>query len=275
MSTKRVCVVMAVMFALTGVVFAGNNVWLPSENDYPTGAEWSGSDSYWHMQRVPTDSDKAVFMNSGQAECIVASDVSVGQLSMGDGGPGGVVRVVDGASLTTVSDWSAVGMSGPDGNLIVEDGGSASFGGHLWVGHTPDATNNTVTINGGTVDVGGMFGIGWDGGSGKVEVNSGLLHLSQWSQDHPSIADGSVLDIEEGTVRIDYWQLDDPETRDLDFGTMEWMVDQGRITAYDGAGTVNIDWDAENNQTVLTAVPEPATMSILALGGLFLRRRRS
>ena len=51
------------------------------------------------------------------------------------------------------------------------------------------------------------------------------------------------------------------------------FIASGLITGYDGAGTASAVFDGVN--TTVSAIPEPATMVLLGLGGLLsLRRRR-
>jgi len=55
------------------------------------------------------------------------------------------------------------------------------------------------------------------------------------------------------------------------------FINDGWITAYDGAGTLIYGYDPSSDKTTVTAVPEPATICLLALGGLggLIRRRRA
>jgi len=54
-----------------------------------------------------------------------------------------------------------------------------SFGYQLWIGLDP-GSDGTLIMNGGTVSVAGMFGLGWQGGKGTAQINGGTLNLSQW-----------------------------------------------------------------------------------------------
>jgi hypothetical protein len=54
------------------------------------------------------------------------------------------------------------------------------------------------------------------------------------------------------------------------------LIARGVLEGYGAAGNVNIDILSDPGFTVITAVPEPATPGLMALGGLagiFLRRR--
>jgi hypothetical protein len=125
--------------------------------------------------------------------------------------------VQDGGSLSGDGNpvWSAVGYNN-FAHLIVEEGGTVNFSEHMWVAFAPDTgffigEEPIVDVNGGTITVGGMFGIGWeidpDGvrerGIGFVNVNDGgLLALSNIHADGSrSIAPNSLLTIN-GTGRV-------------------------------------------------------------------------
>src|SRR6478609_65513 len=127
--------------------------------------------------------------------------------------------------------------------MIVETGGLASFGNHLWIGFDP-GSDGTLVMNGGTVSVAGMVGLGWNGGKGTVKVNGGTLTLSQWSPSNPgSILGASVLDIGAGTVVINGNQV----------SSINNFVSGGKITGYGGTGTVSNFFNGTT--TTLTAIP--------------------
>src|SRR6266446_3111894 len=175
-------------------------VWNPAANSSGHGL-WSES-ANWTGGQVANSTNKVVFNVSGARACVVNTAVSAGQVVVGDNGEGGLLIVTNSGSLAASStDWSAIGYNN-SALMIVESGGSGSFGNHLWVGFDP-GSDGTLIMNGGTVSVAGMFGLGWNGGKGTMHVNGGTLNLFQWSSSSPgSIAGASVLDIGAGTVVI-------------------------------------------------------------------------
>src|SRR3954471_17816071 len=138
-------------------------VWNPAANPSGNGL-WSES-ANWTSGKVANNTNKVVLNVSAARACVVTSAVSAGQVAGGDNGPGGILIVTNGGSLAaSATDWSAIGYNNTM-LMLVENGGSASFGNHLWVGFDP-GSDGTLTMNGGTVSVAGMFGLGWNGGKG-------------------------------------------------------------------------------------------------------------
>jgi hypothetical protein len=176
---------------------------------------------------------------------------------MGINGLGGSLIITNGGSLTALSadDWSSIGYNNT-AELIIEDGGSATFGNHLWVGFEPTG-DGALTMNGGTVSVGQMFGLGWNGGRGIANINGGTLNLSQWSSANPgSIAGDSLLNIAgAGKVVINGNQLT----------SISNYVAAGKITA-NGGPNVFYSYDATANKTTISAEPlAPPQQSITAI----------
>src|SRR6266568_3676036 len=153
-------------------------VWNPSANPSGNGL-WSES-ANWTGGQVANSTNKVVFNVSGARACVVNSAVNAGQVVVGDNGDGGLLIVTNNGNLAaSATDWSAIGYNNT-ALIVVENGGAATFGNHLWVGFDP-GSDGTLTMNGGTVSVAGMFGLGWNGGKGTVHVYGGTLSLSQWS----------------------------------------------------------------------------------------------
>ncbi|UCG59747.1 MAG: hypothetical protein JSU70_09555 [Phycisphaerales bacterium] len=249
---KGANVVCAVAVLLMAGMASAATVWNPAANGIfpPATADW-GVAANW-TNDVPGVADgKAVFNVPDAAECVVTDAQSFNQFVQGDNGPGGVIRVMDGGSLTTGAVWSAVGYNNT-AHMIVETGGSVTFGEHMWVG-LQEGGPGTLDIIGGSIRVSEMTGLGWDNGTGFVNVIAGLLDLHNL---HPtdSIKEGSVMDVRNGIVTIDgdhAWKIDD-------------YVAAGRIVGFDGQGTVNADFDVRNaGKTTVTAVhplePFPST----------------
>ena len=147
--------------------------------------------------------------------------------------------------------------------MTVDAGGTVDFGQHLWVGYNAGATG-IIDISG-TVSVGQMLGLGWNGGVGYVNVlDGGVLDLFQLHGDGiSSIKNGSILDIS-GTGQVllpgDYT------------GVLNAYIANDTISGNGVLG--NVTWDVVDGTTIVTAVPEPATMSLLGLGALALLRKK-
>lgn len=220
--------------------------WDPASN--PSGNGFWNESSNWTGGVVPGSVTLARF-NLGATPCTVSNAAVARVVRMGiDGGAGGTLIITNGGSLVcTVGDdnWSAIGYN-QTAEMIVEAGGSASFGNHLWVGFSPGG-DGTLIMNGGTVSVTAMFGLGWNGGKGTAQINGGTLNLSQW---HPtdSIKGDSVLNVA-GTGKVvitgDY------------FASVGNFVSAGKITA-NGGPNVFYFYDAAANKTYISAVLLPA-----------------
>lgn len=234
MKNVNILLVVAVLF-MTGFASAAT-VWNPAANGIvpPAVGNWDDPNNW--TNDVPGVVDgKAVFNVAGAAECVVSDTQSLGDLVQGDGGPGGVIRVVDGGSLTTTGGWMAVGYN-DTAKLIVEEGGVCNFGGHLWWGMHTGAVG-TIEINGGTITGGADFGLGWwfgpadDHGEAHIYVNSGVMNIDHWDGANAIYGDSSI-DIQFGTVNI----TDDGDQAD----EVQAYIDAGKITGFGGAGTVDV-----------------------------------
>jgi len=208
-------------------------VWNPAANPSGTG-KWNEATN-WTGSVSPGSVTKVIFNVPGAIACTVTNPVFADYVVMGDNGPGGTLNIANGGSLTCGSvNATAIGYNS-NGVLVVESGASATFGTHLWVGYDP-GSDGTLTMNGGTVTVNGMFGLGWNGGKGTAHINAGTLSLSQWDYLN-SIRGDSVLDVTgTGRVVINGNQLQSV----LDF------IATGAITNHAGPGMVAVDFDHIN-----------------------------
>lgn len=115
-----------------------------------------------------------------------------------------------------------------------------------------------LNMSGGTLDVGGTLGVGWNGGSsGTVNLSGGTI-----TPNNINFSAGSFIDITGGQIVLSTdWS--------------NWVTDKvnnGYIIGYGGTGTV--EWDVSGGLTTITAVPEPATLTLLGLGAFAALRKR-
>jgi hypothetical protein len=221
--------------------------WNPALNFPDIDGLWNNPTN-WTGGVGPTNAT-IVFWNVTDAiPCLVTNAAFAKVVRMGTAGPGGTLIITNGGSLACASadDWSAIGYNNA-ALMVIENGASASFGNHLWIGFT-GAGDGTLIINGGTVSVAQMFGLGWSGGKGTALIHGGTLNLSQWSAGSPgSIAGASVLDLA-GTGKVvitgNY------------FNSVSNYVSVGKITA-DGGTNVFYSYDSAANKTTISAVALP------------------
>lgn len=234
--------------AIIGVASAETQVdWNPVAG---TTNRWCDSES-WTGQ-VPNGGPSGDYVcllrTSGAGECILNTTANVTACRQGVNGPGGVLRITDGGTLTSglspagAKNWTSIGYNN-SGHTIVENGGVFNSIDHLWVAYTA-ASVATLTINGGTVNVGNVLGLGFGGGTGYVEVNAGTLNVSNWN-DTKSVCPGSRMNITGGAVYINGNKLTSINT----------MIADGRITGYDVAANVIVRYDSTASKTILTARP--------------------
>jgi len=239
-----------------------SNIYLP-----PAQATWNpalafpNTDGLWNVSSnwsggILPGSVTIVYLNVLDAiPCIVNNAASASVVRIGLNGPGGTMIITNGGNLVCshTEEWNSVGMNNT-GLLAVENGGSASYGNHLWIGFNTGA-EGTLTMNGGTVSVTGMFGLGWNGGTGHANINGGTLNLNQWHSTN-SIKGASVLNVAgDGKVVINGDQTT----------SVGAYVSSGKITA-NGSSNVYYSYDANANKTTISAVPLPAPrQSIMAV----------
>ncbi len=218
------------LFAIEGEVPVPETVWNPAANPSTTG-KWNERTNWTGFVR-PGSITKVTFNVVGAIPCTVTDAAVADYVVMGDNGPGGTLIITNGGSLTCGTvNAAAIGYNS-NALMVVENGGSASFGYQLWIGLDPGADGKLI-INGGTVSVAGMFGLGWQGGKGTVQINGGTLNLSQWDY-FSSIQGESVLDVSgTGKVVINGNQVD----------SVNGFISTGQITNHAGPDMLVVDYN--------------------------------
>ncbi len=249
MRTKHISCLGAVVFLALNLQAQPTDSWRPAANP----AYWN-IPANWSLTFLPgfdpAPGYKADFNSSSYGAAFVTNAVGTAQLVIGDNGPGNVI-IANGGSLVTSNfiagnSWNALGYNSI-ARLEVQNGGSVTISNHLWIGQNPNA-NATLIMNGGTMNVLGMFGLGWSGsarsGLGMALINGGTLNLAQWDSAN-SISALSQMDIRSGSVII---------TGDYT-ASVNAFIAGGQITGYGGSGTASCRFDSVNNQTIITATP--------------------
>jgi hypothetical protein len=103
---KKSTLLLMAVCALAGVASA-STVWNPAGNTVTPGSQaWGDSDNW--TNGLPDSVEKAVFNVPGVAECQINGLFSGLQVVQGENNLGGVLPVLNGGSLITILEWSAV-----------------------------------------------------------------------------------------------------------------------------------------------------------------------
>ncbi len=235
-------------------------VWNPGagSNGWTTDASWTKGIAPLEQIR----NYKVVFNIEGAQECVLGTNAIAAQLAMGDNGTtnGTFLRLAAGAELTAGltagggKNWTGIGYN-RNARLTVEAGAILTAADHLWIGNYPPGIG-MLEIDGGTVNVNGQLGLGWNSGTGFINLRRGTLNLDRMDASR-SIGADSAMDIEAGTLTI----------QGNHTNTVNGYVAAGRITAYGGAGMLLVDYNgSQAGKTTVTATAPASGYTAWAAG---------
>ena len=258
MNAKKVLVLVVVLF-ITNMSMAQ---WLWWTNDMGN-QQWTDTGNW---TAYPTASD----------DVVIGTDYGTGPiLSAGETGSGlwihltettaaGSLLTIDGGELNC-SDHFLIGENwGADqkGSLLVNSGTVNTV--LLMVGGGTDGNNGTgyVEILDGSINISWMLAIGGGyngvtgGGAGHVQLDGGVIN---------AIGGGGLIMSDHGSLDITGGTL-------VLAGEITDLTALGNVTAYNGSGSFLYDFDGTN--TTITAIPEPASLVLIGLGFVLLRKTR-
>jgi hypothetical protein len=279
MMRKKVIILVAlcIVASITASTFAADLQWFGGahDRDWFNTANWGPAGG-----PIPTSADKAklnyVWANPGPIisapgavtnEIFISEDRDLGTIGEQSltVAAGGVLTANGQVLLGYNGADSRAGLPANDGRFIMT-GGTANLMSHLFVGFTGIGN---LEINGGTLNVGGMFGLGWNTGTANVDIAGGLLSTEQWDFSHASSYTFNFSELRTALgqgewVQNHFWQNE-----------IQALVTAGKITTTVPGAHVQVDWDPVAQRTHVYAVPEPISIALLGLGALCLRRKQS
>ena len=216
---------------------------------------WSTPEN-WSSGALPTAGDKARIQAVPGARIVnegaVALDSWVGAGQSGD-------LTVDGGTLTTSSFIVVARQASGEGTLNMISG-TITAGGNLYVGHTGVGT---VNMTGGTITAPTI--VLPHNGTGHVNLDGGILGAGTLNMQQVAGTEiVGTMDVRAGTLILN----------GNDLAVVQGYIDNGWITAYEGQGTLNLEYDDVADQTTLTALhnlnPFPADRGSVAPGAVEL-----
>jgi len=221
-----------------GDVQAANVFWTDAGPD----SLWSTPEN-WDTGTLPTSAD-LVRINSLPGPTVANEGAVANAILVGPEGNTGALTI-DGGTLTTEL-WAPFGHGGGDGTLNMISGNN------FWPGS--NGGTGTVNMTGGTITC-TNFQIP-DAGTGHVDLHGGTISTGNFGMK----ASGK-MDVTTGTLIISGDRL----------SLVQGYIDSGLITAYEGSGTLNLDYNVTNEgRTTLTAIhnlrPNPADGGIAVAG---------
>jgi hypothetical protein len=173
---------------------------------------------------------------------------------------------ITGGSLTVLNEWK-IGQDDGPGVIVNMAGGTVNVGTYVHLGGwSANHSMGTLNMTGGAFIVEQDLRMAsWDTTESYLNLYGGVVEVGDLIID----GDNGRIDITNGKLIIAADRVAD----------IEWYAARDRITAFAGEGELLYDYDISNpDKTTVSAIPEPATVCLLGLGGLLLagsRRRKT
>jgi hypothetical protein len=261
--------------ALLALVVAGFSAGASAASYWNSAnGDWNVDGNWWNGSAtvIPTAADDVYIQSGGIGSPRVANIPSgYAAVCLGMFGPAwgdneaASLNIASGGSLT-VGGWFQMAHNGLNSLGAVTTAGTLTINGGL---STAYFGKSLFTVNGGSVYVAGQLEAAWNGmGRTTLQLNGGTMSIAtiDFLRGPGYNEDNKIIDLAGGTLTL----------RDASNLGGYWLtkwIEDGNIVAYGGAGQVQ--QIVEGNTVTLSAVPEPASFSLLALGllGVFCRRK--
>jgi len=213
---------------------------------------WSTTTN-WSPDTVPTSAESVSIDSPDNTHCEIQAGITAQCATLRVANSGATTNLdISGGSLS--AEGAYIGVDNSSGHGILNMSGGLFSTGGLQIGWSGTGTLN---MTGGTIELSGNLVVPGQTGTGSVSLHGGTITAS----DLRLTSDSGSMDITIGTLIL----AGDDTT------TIQTYIDDGWITAYDGKGTLLLDYNVTNeDKTTLTAIsllnPNPIDGSSVSSG---------
>lgn len=217
---------------------------------------WSNA-ANWDTDKIPTSIDSVSIDNPDKTHCQITNGIIAVCETLRVANSGATTNLdISGGSLTAAGAY--IGVDNTAGHGILNMSGGLFSTGGLQVGL--DATG-TINMTGGIIKLTDNLVIPGGNGTGTVNLLGGTIN----AYDLRITSELGSMNITTGILILD----------GNDIETVQTFINDGRITSYQGQGTLNLDYNVTNEgKTTLSATalldPSPADGDTIAPGELVL-----